>query len=145
MKKILLLLLLPLTVCCSKDEDVMPTEDPLIGTWVSKRYEGTIDETDEVLVIQPNFTLNINTKYTADYGNSYETNVDVSCVGLWRNISPETNFSSTLQVYSFKKDDCSGVGLDEYLFPSYQEQTIYVTFSNNFKTFEVADEVYNKQ
>lgn len=103
-------------ISCSKDDDAGRTTDPLIGTWT---VEGEGFSVTAVFNEDGTFTR-------TEYYQGDTQNPDIS-LGTWRNNG--SDFSSTIQIYTFTTVNSEGNG-EDYI------ETPEITFTDDFNSWQ---------
>ena len=144
MKKLILLLFIPLMFACSEDEDNV-IDDPIIGTWKGILHQNTPDETEELFTFMSNGVLSYSSVDDIEEGT---TTHSINCGGEWYNASSNVDFSVLTQRYYLALDDCSGEGFGDVVTIGDPVEINFV-FNNNFTSFSVQNDeeetIYIKQ
>ena len=135
-----------LTMSCSKDDDPVEIQDPIIGTWQSVQqgsipvlgsdleyYDAPFSVTSElVFAFGGAFNHSLETSSTDEWlQNVIETNPDdlpdYDYVGSWSNTRDTVDFSARLQSYRIAREGSDGGVLE-------------VQFNASFTEFEIIEE-----
>ena len=146
-KQLSLLFLSVTLISCSGDDDGDDggrTTDPLIGTWNITLFVGEVDETAITITFNSNGTM-LDRQVPIDPPNCV-----FSCSGTWSNSSPNTDFNSLTQRYTFDFDAsicnpnniCEDDSRMEY---NSEPSTGNLTFSSDFNSFTFNGNTYRRQ